>query len=254
MKTYKNPNKKYHLYLMKRLLRTARRGQFIEIGCGQGFITKLLFTMGWRGQGIDIAPEAISQARQLHPEIRHAFRARDAFSLKESKSYDLVVLADMLEHVADDRAVLNIATRLLKPHGLLLLSVPAHQSSWSPRDESAGHFRRYEKKDLIRQLHSASFDINQFYSLGFPIFDPLISLALRTVLKNNAPDPGWLCLPTRERSEKSGYRPLVKDLSPFWEFWFNPVLIRPLFWIQNLWLHTDRGESYLVLAQKNAVS
>ena len=65
-------------------------------------------------------------------------------STKPDERFDLIVMLDVLEHTADDRAALREATSsLLKPGGWLLLSVPAWPALFSRHDETLGHHRRY---------------------------------------------------------------------------------------------------------------
>ena len=61
---------------------------------------------------------------------------------------------------------------MLKPGGILLLTVPAHQALWSYFDEAAHHCRRYELDDLRRKLDQAGFEIeflSQFMASIYPL-------------------------------------------------------------------------------------
>jgi hypothetical protein len=68
--------------------------------------------------------------------------------------------------------VVQEVLRILKPGGFFFVSVPALQILWSKHDESVGHFRRYEKKPLVKLLKTNSFNIlkiEYFNVLLFPI-------------------------------------------------------------------------------------
>src|SRR5262245_3698842 len=82
-----------------------------------------------------------------------------ALPLASGKAAALTML-DLLEHVDDD-AALTEARRVLRPGGLLLVSVPALPSMWSYRDEAAGHLRRYSKRALLDRLHEHGFIVNR---------------------------------------------------------------------------------------------
>jgi 2-polyprenyl-3-methyl-5-hydroxy-6-metoxy-1,4-benzoquinol methylase len=59
-------------------------------------------------------------------------------------TFDLVLLLDVLEHTADDQALLHeAATSFAKPGSWLLLSAPAHHALFSRHDQLLGHRRRY---------------------------------------------------------------------------------------------------------------
>lgn len=64
------------------------------------------------------------------------------------ESFDLVVACDVIEHVTDDRRVFAELTRVLKPGGRLIFSVPLHAAFWTSFDDYVGHARRYEPEAL----------------------------------------------------------------------------------------------------------
>jgi SAM-dependent methyltransferase len=68
------------------------------------------------------------------------------------RTFDLICAMDIIEHVDDDVHALSELTRVLAPHGTLLLSVPLHQSHWTAFDEFVGHCRRYEPARLTSLL------------------------------------------------------------------------------------------------------
>lgn len=67
--------------------------------------------------------------------------------------FDMVTALDVLEHIPDDRAAAGEMIRVLRPGGLLVLTVPALMSLWSDWDVSLHHQRRYEKESLLRILN-----------------------------------------------------------------------------------------------------
>ncbi|HTV51736.1 MAG TPA: methyltransferase domain-containing protein [Steroidobacteraceae bacterium] len=75
--------------------------------------------------------------------------------------FDLVCALDVVEHVENDRAALSELCRVLKPGGLLLLSVPLHARRWSAFDDFVGHRRRYEPPLLASLLQQHSLSVQQ---------------------------------------------------------------------------------------------
>ena len=67
-------------------------------------------------------------------------------------SFDIVTALDVLEHISDDRTAVSEMIRVLKPGGLLVLTVPALMSLWSDWDVSLHHQRRYRKDNLLRLM------------------------------------------------------------------------------------------------------
>ena len=90
----------------------------------------------------------------------------------KNQSIDVVICMDTLEHISFDSDVVKEVYRILKPGGYFFVSVPALQILWSKHDESVGHFRRYEKKQLINLFNKESIkilDVEYFNVLLFPV-------------------------------------------------------------------------------------
>ena len=85
------------------------------------------------------------------------------------KTYDSVVLVNVLEHIEDNNSALKGFCRILKPGGHLLLFVPALKFLYSDLDAAVGHFRRYQRPELNGQVTEAGLNIVQsryFDTLG----------------------------------------------------------------------------------------
>ena len=72
----------------------------------------------------------------------------DLLDLGWEDRWDVVFLLDVLEHLQDDKIVLREIRKVLRPGGLLFVTVPALKFFWSYNDEIALHQRRYSRKDL----------------------------------------------------------------------------------------------------------
>lgn len=66
--------------------------------------------------------------------------------------FDGIIMMDVLEHIEDDRQFFNAAVDKLKNDGTILVTVPAFQFLFSVFDTRAGHFRRYNRKQLLALL------------------------------------------------------------------------------------------------------
>ncbi len=95
----------------------------LEIGCAEGAFGELLERSGVRVTGIepDRAAAAVA-ARRLTRVV--AAPLEEAGREIGRERYDLVVLADVLEHLADPVAALRVLGGLLQPDGALLFSLP----------------------------------------------------------------------------------------------------------------------------------
>ena len=91
-----------------------------------------------------------------------------------NSSIDAIGLFDVLEHLEDPGVVLSEIRRVLRPGGLLIVTVPANQWLFSDFDLSIGHFRRYSRNSLNQLLVQNGFHGNKieyfFLVLVFPAF------------------------------------------------------------------------------------
>jgi len=98
----------------------------------------------------------------LHPAFRNAAVPFRVVCLAEQLSFrsgvfDLVVAADVLEHIEEHAAAACEIARALRPGGQLLVTVPAHPTLFSSHDQALGHFRRYTWRGLRELMAGAGF-------------------------------------------------------------------------------------------------
>jgi SAM-dependent methyltransferase len=68
------------------------------------------------------------------------------------ETFAVVTAFDVIEHCADEAAVLAEVRRVLQPGGLFLMSVPAYQWAWTDFDVHNGHYRRYTRRRALEAL------------------------------------------------------------------------------------------------------
>lgn len=88
---------------------------------------------------------------------------------KINRKFDLILLADVLEHIPDDREAVSWIYEHLNEEGYALLTVPAHQFFWTQMDEVVGHYRRYSRKNFLK-LFENKFSIKKFSFYNFFLF------------------------------------------------------------------------------------
>ncbi|MBI3725403.1 methyltransferase domain-containing protein, partial [bacterium] len=93
----------------------------LDLGCSQGLLARPLAAKGVRTTGVDVGPpEKVSRDLQ-------AYYSRDLelpLDIPESRVFDYVVVADVIEHLKNREQLLRGARRYLKPDGRLLISTP----------------------------------------------------------------------------------------------------------------------------------
>lgn len=148
-------------------------GGFIaDIGGGNGFVSLGLQRAGFESIVIEPGAEGVRNARSrgLNPVVQATLQ--DARFLPAS--LPAAGMFDVLEHVQDDVAVLNLLHTLLSPGGRLYVTVPSFQLLWSSEDELAGHHRRYTIGSLSQRLANAAFTTEYATYLFSPLPLPIL--------------------------------------------------------------------------------
>jgi len=132
---------------------------FLEIGCGTGFVISAISEKFPQAKlsGSEYLEEGLIFARQRVPNAQ--FSQMDARHLSYISELDVIGAFDVLEHIKEDRLVLQQIFRALKPGGMLFLTVPQHRWLWSSVDEYACHVRRYEAGSLHEKVSAAGFEL-----------------------------------------------------------------------------------------------
>ena len=98
----------------------------LEIGCGTGDLLAALAPA--RGVGIDFSEKMIEIARQAHPE--HDFRVMDAQDLELDEKFDVIVLDDLVNHLADVQACMEQLHKVC--HERTRIIATFYSSLWQP--------------------------------------------------------------------------------------------------------------------------
>jgi SAM-dependent methyltransferase len=155
------------------LVRRFPPGGFIaDIGGGNGFVSLGLQRAGFESIVIEPGPQGARNARSrgLQPVVQATLQ--DARFLPAS--LPAAGMFDVLEHVQDDVAVLNLLHTLVSPGGRVYVTVPAFQLLWSSEDELAGHHRRYTIGSLSQRLVNAGFTTEDATYLFSPLPLPIL--------------------------------------------------------------------------------
>ena len=83
---------------------------------------------------------------------------------------DVVVLLNVLEHIADDAAAIAQVRRILRPGGSAIIEVPAGSRLYDSYDRGLMHFRRYDMVCLEAKLRAAGLTPAERSHLGFMLF------------------------------------------------------------------------------------
>jgi SAM-dependent methyltransferase len=102
-----------------------------DLGCGNGYLAAELGKAGYRVTGVDASASGIEVAQRHYRSdqvdfIRADFTAAEPATSLVPASYDAVVSSDVIEHLYRPGALIEVAARILKPEGFIVVGTPYH--------------------------------------------------------------------------------------------------------------------------------
>ena len=142
--------------------------KILNAGAGQGSFTHLLEERGFEVVSTDVTDAALDV---LRTRVRGGVLQADLTNLPfGDDSFDAVVAGEVLEHIEDDRQAVAETARVLRPGGVLALSVPAHPEWFGASDRWAGHVRRYTRRRLEEVVDATTgLRLEVIRPWGFPM-------------------------------------------------------------------------------------
>jgi SAM-dependent methyltransferase len=135
------------------------RGHVIEYGAGTGTISRRLEPLAEKLTLVEPSADLSAILRDRFrddPNIDVVGETLEAHAAQMGDAtVETVVMVNVLEHINDDRRALSQLLRTLRPNGHLLIFVPAVQALMSKIDLMFGHFRRYNRPDLLQKVIEA---------------------------------------------------------------------------------------------------
>jgi len=157
--------------------------QILDVGCGTGTMLTHLARFG-AARGVDMDLEAVGYC---HDRGLQQVTQSGADSLPfEKDTFDLVTALDVVEHIDDDLGALREMRRVIKPGGLLLLTVPAYRFLWGRQDDINLHKRRYVARKLRNRLQTAGFEVERLTYMNSILFPAIAAIRL---VRHILPEP-----------------------------------------------------------------
>ncbi|MBA2745048.1 MAG: methyltransferase domain-containing protein [Flavisolibacter sp.] len=100
-------------------------GKVLDVGCGNGVISRHLGRLGFNVLGIDVSEKTIEIARNISPMPNVKFMTKSAEELVASgEKYDAVICSEVLEHLNEPGLLLKVLHDCLAENGKLIVTVP----------------------------------------------------------------------------------------------------------------------------------
>ncbi len=143
----------------------------LDVGCGAGRFGEELRRQGHEVTGIELIPAIADEAASRLDSVVCADIETDELPWP-AKSFDAIIAADVLEHLADPWSVVRRLARLLVPGGCFIASVPNIQNwriiralirgRWRYRERGIldhGHLRFFTREGILDLFARANLDV-----------------------------------------------------------------------------------------------
>ena len=141
--------------------------EILDIGAGSGYFSKILLQQTSAAQAFCVDIGYAQERDELWCGKPILFRR----AIAESDA-NLVLAMDVIEHAADDIALLRPYVDLVRPGTRFIVTVPAFNFLWSGHDVFLGHHRRYALRGLERTLRRCGLVVESghyYYGALFPV-------------------------------------------------------------------------------------
>jgi len=146
------------LHLLKSIKKSLRNQRILEIGFGSGAVL-FSFDTSCELFGVEISHSAVEQAihkAQAKGYKTFEFRVQSEDRLPYSNSeFDIVFASHVVEHVENERKLLNEIRRVLRPNGVAVILIPINENYVDPN-----HMRQYTSAQFMNLANDSSFRVS----------------------------------------------------------------------------------------------
>jgi 2-polyprenyl-3-methyl-5-hydroxy-6-metoxy-1,4-benzoquinol methylase len=154
----------YHQFFANRI---STDEAVLDIGCGYGALAHSIGEAGAKVTGIDYNEKSLDQAREnfVHPNVNFVYG--DVLKTEFADPFDVVVMSNVLEHIAERPEFLRRVTQSVRPQRWLI-RVPLFERDWRvPLKKELGveyrldptHFIEYTQETFAEEMEEARLDI-----------------------------------------------------------------------------------------------
>lgn len=136
----------------------------LEAGCGWGINLNVLEQAGYRVTGLDISRRILERIDRPDRRLIEADLTQEIPATAEP--CDGLLALDVIEHLDDDNGAVRRLARLVRPGGLVVVSVPALPELFSEFDEVQGHRRRYVPETLQATFAGSELFVEKVFWWG----------------------------------------------------------------------------------------
>ncbi len=164
LRSYELKRFKYnsHYWILKLVQDAERPLRILDVGTADGYLGAILKEHGHYVAGVERDPRLAENARRSYDRF-YQVDVVD-FDFPERHEYDLIIFADVLEHLADPAAVLRRCLAALKQDGKIIISVPNVANFVIRLSLLFGRFE-YRDRGIIDRTHLRFFTLRTLTNL-----------------------------------------------------------------------------------------
>lgn len=154
-----------HAIIFRELQAHGLRGaRILELGVGDATLTEKMSQAGAQVTCVELDPQFAELARPFARDVIVADAEELNYRLENVEPYDIIVAADILEHLATPEIVLSKLKAAIKRNGLLVISLPNVANLYVRLNLLFGRFP-YHTKGLLDQTHLRFFTLGSMRKL-----------------------------------------------------------------------------------------
>lgn len=162
---------------IRRVLETTQPGKIFDVGCANGELSEFATSIGHQVTATDVnyPPKHLEKTKFIQSDLDKGVPTAVV------DKFDLVICADVLEHLRSPDTLLHDLLKNLEDSGKIVASIP-NFGHWYPRIrvlfgkfdyDSRGildqtHLRFFTKKSFIRMANTAGYDVTSVSHTGIP--------------------------------------------------------------------------------------
>jgi glycosyltransferase involved in cell wall biosynthesis len=182
-----------------RWIEQERPEEVLEIGTATGYLSAEMEKLGCKVTGIEQDSDMAGIARQYCQEM--LVGDIETLDFKSLGRYDAVILGDVLEHIRNPKDVLERVSKLLKPGGKVLISLPNVANIWIRLNLLLGRFN-YSRVGIMDESHLRFFTLQTSKQLAADSGLDIIGI-------NATPIPLPMILPTTSKGKPLSFLHLL---------------------------------------------
>ncbi len=231
--------------LRYRLIRKySRSGRLFDIGCGFGH-----FLLAGRQLGYHVAGVEMSRANVefIRDEFRLAVESGDFLAVREDTPFDIMTAWDVLEHIDEADRIVEKASRMLSPRGILVVQVPQADSFFARLMRGGwwamglDHVNYFSRGTIRRLFDRYGLDVTEIRS-SIELKNILLYVILPKLKRGRKPESSWSTADRQKEFNKITRKPL----------WIRQLLVYIHNGIYRILSFLRIGDEMIVVAQKRA--